>query len=97
MVDGSRFLFCRTVSRPDFFPPSYVEAQCLCSGCILVPDGSRNHPVPSENHSYNSVPIRQGRVFLRKELCRDGQKYRLRPLTLQVAVGCTCARPRSDS
>lgn len=83
------------VTNEDYFPSTYVEAQCLCSGCIVLPDGSSNHMPPTENHNYNSVAIRQSRVFLRRELCRDGQRYRLRPETLQVAVGCTCVRPKS--
>lgn len=81
----------------DHFPPTFSEAQCLCSGCILVPDGSKNHVVPSENHDYNSVPITQSRVFLKKQRCADGRTYQLKPEVLQVAVGCTCVRPRTSS
>lgn len=83
------------MSRRELFPPSFVEAQCLCSGCILVPDTSQKPLLPTENHNYNSVPITQSRVFLSRELCGDGVRYRLKPLTLQVAVGCTCARPKA--
>lgn len=93
-VEFSPLLF-RTVTKKEYFPSTYVEAQCLCSGCILIPDSSKKHMLPMENHNYNSVPIMQSRVFLRRELCRDGERYRLKPETLRVAVGCTCARPKS--
>ncbi|XP_068459888.1 interleukin-17C [Clinocottus analis] len=73
----------------DHFPSSYAEAQCLCFGCVLIQD---NKP-PVENHNYNSVPVIQSRVFLKKEPCSDGEKYYLKPVSVKVAVGCTCARP----
>ncbi|XP_039988102.1 LOW QUALITY PROTEIN: interleukin-17C [Xiphias gladius] len=79
------------ITKKDHFPPTYAEAQCLCSGCILIQD--MNPPV--ESHDYNSVPIKQSRVFLKRELCNDGKKYHLKPVTVKVAVGCTCARVTS--
>ncbi|XP_056907976.1 interleukin-17C [Takifugu flavidus] len=86
-----------TVFLGDCFPSSYTEAQCLCSGCILVPDSPQNQVLLTETHDYNSVPIKQSRVFLRKEVCADGKKHHLKPVTIQVAVGCTCVRPKTTS
>ncbi|XP_060932400.1 interleukin-17C [Limanda limanda] len=72
----------------DHYPPMYAEAQCLCSGCILI-QGKNS---PKETSDYNSVPVLQNRVFLKRELCPDGKRYHLKPVNVQVAVGCTCAR-----
>ncbi|XP_038561648.1 interleukin-17C [Micropterus salmoides] len=84
----------------DHFPSTYTEAQCLCSGCILIQEnrnsvGDKRHPV--ESHDYNSVPIKQSRVFLKRELCYDKKRYHLKPVTVDVAVGCTCARVKTSS
>lgn len=79
----------------DHFPSTYSEAECLCSGCILIQDVPGKGRVPVENFSYTSVPIIQSRVFLRRDLCGDGGTYRLTPVSRDVAVGCTCARPMS--
>lgn len=76
----------------DHFPATYTEAQCLCSGCILIQEDMR----PVESHDYNSVPITQSKVFLKREPCSDG-KYSLKFVTLDVAVGCTCARVKTSS
>ncbi|AWP09010.1 putative interleukin-17C [Scophthalmus maximus] len=83
-------IIMRLRTNKDHFPSTYAEAQCLCSGCILV---QGNNP-PTESHDYVSVPIRQSRVFLRRELCSDGEQYHLKPVTVDVVVGCTCARYR---
>ncbi|XP_044213534.1 interleukin-17C [Thunnus albacares] len=78
------------------YPSTYVEAECLCSGCIVFKD---NAPVESQN--FNSVPIVQSRVFLEKELCENqdntNRTYRLKPIRVDVAVGCTCVRARTSS
>lgn len=81
------------------FPSTYSEAQCLCLGCILIQDSPEQGKgrVPVENFSYNSVPIMQSRVFLKRELCSDGKKYHLTPVSREVAVGCTCVRPMNSS
>lgn len=89
------FFCCRLRSMKDHFPSTYSEAECLCLGCILIQDVSGKGRVPVENFSYTSVPIIQSRVFLRRDLCGDGGKYRLTPVSRDVAVGCTCARPIS--
>ncbi|TNN47668.1 hypothetical protein EYF80_042111 [Liparis tanakae] len=81
----------RLVPMKDHFPPSYAAAQCLCSGCVLVQAGGP----PVESHDYNSNVITQSRVFLKKELCDDGERYHLKPVAVKVAVGCTCTRPKS--
>ncbi|XP_061533386.1 interleukin-17C isoform X1 [Phycodurus eques] len=74
----------------DHYPSTYVEAQCLCSGCIMI----KNKGTPELSHDYNSVPVNQTRVFLKRERCSDGHKYYLKPISAVVTVGCTCARPR---
>uniref|UniRef100_A0A3Q2YF27 Interleukin 17c n=1 Tax=Hippocampus comes TaxID=109280 RepID=A0A3Q2YF27_HIPCM len=81
----------RYVSKPmkDHYPSTYVEAQCLCSGCIMI----KNQGTPELSHDYNSVPLTQTRVFLKRERCTDEQKYYLKPVSVVVTVGCTCARP----
>ncbi|XP_029993227.1 interleukin-17C [Sphaeramia orbicularis] len=73
---------------PDYFPSSYYEAKCLCTGCIMFKDD-----VPYQNHSFNSVALMQTRLFLKKEPCAGGKKYRLKLEAKKVAVGCTCVRP----
>ncbi|XP_075327334.1 interleukin-17C [Odontesthes bonariensis] len=77
-----------TVTNPDHFPHTYVEAQCLCQGCILVHENGS----VVESHDYNSAVIEQTRVFLKRVPCPNGEGYQLMPVSQQVAVGCTCAR-----
>lgn len=90
------FFHFRLRSMKDHFPSTYSEAECLCSGCILIQNQPGRGRVPVENFSYNSVPIMQSRVFLKRELCSDSSnKYRLTPVSQDVAVGCTCVRPTS--
>ncbi|XP_041795685.1 interleukin-17C [Chelmon rostratus] len=86
------------VRLKDHYPSTYAEAQCLCSGCIFIQDnkGWEKRPL-QESNDYNSVPIKQSRVFLKRELCSDGKKYQLKPVTLEVAVACTCARVKTSS
>lgn len=89
----------RLKTNKDHFPSTYSEAQCLCSGCILIQDSldEENAMIPAVNYDYNSVPIKQNRVFLKRELCSDGKKYHLKPVTVEVAVGCVCARASTSS
>ncbi|MEQ2184964.1 hypothetical protein GOODEAATRI_013315 [Goodea atripinnis] len=81
------FLLHRTVSKPDYYPSSYTEAKCLCSGCILV---HQNGSV-TENFDYNTKPLMHKSVFLKRVKCKEG-KYRLVPERLEVSVGCICVR-----
>ncbi|XP_039665225.1 interleukin-17C-like isoform X1 [Perca fluviatilis] len=81
------------VTKKDHFPSTYAEAQCLCSGCVLI----QNKSPPMESHDYNSHPVTQSRVFLKKEPCDSGKKYHLKPVTVKVAVGCTCVRANRSS
>ncbi|XP_033491794.1 interleukin-17C [Epinephelus lanceolatus] len=81
------------VTNKDHYPSTYAEAQCLCSGCILI----QNKGPPVESHDYISYPVKQSRVFLKKELCDDGKRYHLKPVTVDVAVGCTCTRVKTSS
>ncbi|XP_042351451.1 interleukin-17C [Plectropomus leopardus] len=81
------------VIQTDRFPSEYSEAQCLCSGCILIQDKKP----PMEIHDYDSKLIKQSRVFLKKELCEDGKKYYLKPVSEEVGVGCTCTRASTSS
>lgn len=74
---------------PDHFPDTYYEAHCLCEGCIKEGDKGLE-----ENYAYNSVPLSQSRVFLKKERCKDGtQTYHLRAVNVDIKVGCTCVQP----
>lgn len=85
-------LFSRLVTMEDHYPSTYVEAQCLCSGCIMF----QNQKL-IESHDYNSVPVMQSKLFLKREVCNDKKKYRLTPVSIDVAVGCTCARATTSS
>ncbi|XP_077452147.1 interleukin-17C isoform X1 [Stigmatopora argus] len=77
-------------SMKDHYPDTYVEAQCLCSGCIIV----KNKGPPELNNDYNSVTVNQTRVFLKREPCSDKGMYYLKPVSVTVSVACTCATPR---
>ncbi|XP_074534423.1 interleukin-17C [Halichoeres trimaculatus] len=83
-------------TRPDYFPSSYAEAECLCSGCILIENKENGDQGLVLSADYNSSPVTQTRMFLKRELCtgEDGPKYHLKPEYLEVTVGCTCVRPR---
>uniref|UniRef100_A0AAQ5X2I6 Interleukin 17c n=2 Tax=Amphiprion ocellaris TaxID=80972 RepID=A0AAQ5X2I6_AMPOC len=81
-----------TRTLEDHFPSSYSEAQCLCAGCLLVQrDGS-----VLESSDYNSRSVKQSRVFLKREPCDKGG-YSLKPVTVEVSVGCTCVKVVSRS
>ncbi|XP_030588330.1 interleukin-17C-like [Archocentrus centrarchus] len=80
-----------TLIKEDHFPSEYVTAQCLCSGCIQL----KNNKM-IEDDDYNSAPIVQNKVFYKKKLCDDKKTYRLSPVNVEVAVGCTCVRPQSS-
>ncbi|XP_071403141.1 interleukin-17C [Centroberyx affinis] len=73
-------------TKEDRFPRTFAVAQCLCEGCIMRKE---------ENMDYNSVPITQSRVVLKKELCEDGRTYRLVPVSESVVVGCTCVKAKT--
>ncbi|KAM9815358.1 interleukin-17C [Syngnathus typhle] len=81
----------RYVWKPmkDHYPPRYVEAQCLCYGCIVISSNGS----AEMTYDYNSAPVKQTRVFLKRERCDDGKMYYLKPVSVNVTVGCTCARP----
>lgn len=69
------------------YPSRYEEAECLCDGCII--NGV-------ENNSYNSVPVEQTFLFLKKVKCSsDPSKYSVEYEKVSVRVACTCAVPRS--
>ncbi|KAM4553413.1 interleukin-17C [Fundulus diaphanus] len=78
-----------TVTRPDYFPHTYTEAKCLCSGCILV---LKNGTV-IESPDYNSKPLVHAFLFLKRvrDNCKEGM-YRLVREKMEVSVGCTCVR-----
>ncbi|XP_065138779.1 interleukin-17C [Paramisgurnus dabryanus] len=77
----------RIVEDPEMIPSRYEEAECLCDGCII--NGAHNH-------SYNSVPVLQKMLFLKKVKClSDPSKYSFKIEYKEVAVGCTCVAPRS--
>ncbi|XP_052007986.1 interleukin-17C-like [Xyrauchen texanus] len=76
----------RTVHKPDMLPQTYEEAECLCDGCII--NGI-------ENMSYNSVPVEENRLFLKKVKCPfDENKYSLEYEYVKVTVACTCVVPK---
>uniref|UniRef100_A0A8C1MZY0 Uncharacterized protein n=1 Tax=Cyprinus carpio TaxID=7962 RepID=A0A8C1MZY0_CYPCA len=72
----------RTVEDTEMYPSKYEEAECLCDGCII--NGV-------ENRTYNSVPVKQTRLFLKKVPCpSDPKKYSLEYKLVSVTVACTC-------
>ncbi|XP_026783442.1 interleukin-17C [Pangasianodon hypophthalmus] len=76
----------RVETAHDLIPSVYEVAECLCSGCII--DGS-------ENTDYNSVPVMQSVMFLKKVSCTsDPEKYSLEVVYKTVPVACTCAVPK---
>ncbi|XP_071775478.1 interleukin-17C [Centroberyx gerrardi] len=79
-------------TKEDRFPRTFAVAQCLCEGCIMTVERKARE----ENMDYNSYPIKQSRVVLKKELCDDGKKYRLVPVSESVAVGCTCIKAKTS-
>lgn len=90
----------RHVTNQDYFPSTFVQAQCLCTGCILVQDRNQGPPEVVHSQDYNSVPIEQYRLFLKRELCDNvsgKRQYRLTPVYVKVLVGCTCARVNTSS
>ncbi|XP_026873825.1 interleukin-17C [Electrophorus electricus] len=67
-------------------PSSYQVAQCLCEGCII--NGT-------ENTDYNSVPVFQNMMFLKKVKCpTDSDKYSLQIHYEEIPYACTCAVPK---
>ncbi|XP_062277571.1 interleukin-17C [Scomber scombrus] len=70
----------------DYYPSTYAEADCLCSGCIVF-----KKEKPFETYDYNSVPVVQSKLFLKKESCGNNT-YHLKPVSRNVKVGCTCVR-----
>ncbi|XP_020496414.3 interleukin-17C [Labrus bergylta] len=76
-----------------YFPSTYYEAECLCSGCILIENSPDAEKRLIMSDAYNSVPIKARTMFLKKELCKDKQTYSLTTVYEDVAVGCHCARP----
>ncbi|XP_026086435.1 interleukin-17C [Carassius auratus] len=76
----------RIVENADMYPSKYEEAECLCEGCII--NGV-------ENMTYNSVPVNQTHLFLKKVPCpSDPKKYSLEYKLVSVTVACTCAVPK---
>uniref|UniRef100_A0A8C5D4N8 Interleukin-17C-like n=1 Tax=Gouania willdenowi TaxID=441366 RepID=A0A8C5D4N8_GOUWI len=76
----------------DHFPFTYVQAKCLCDGCIQF-----NKDGPFQNHIFNSVAVYQSRIFLKREPCKYNSTYRLTPVAENVAVACTCVNPKRVS
>ncbi|KAM9753540.1 interleukin-17C [Menidia menidia] len=80
------------VSDPDLFPPSYVKAECLCAGCLVLRDGAVR-----ETSDYNSHPVVQSRAFLKRVRCTAGTGYQLQLVLVDVPVGCTCLHYKTAS
>ncbi|NXE00271.1 IL17F protein, partial [Chaetorhynchus papuensis] len=68
---------------PNRFPRVIADARCRLSGCVS--------PLGQEDHSLNSVPIRQEILVLRREQRGCQQSYRLEKKI--ITVGCTCVTP----
>ncbi|NWS24051.1 IL17F protein, partial [Polioptila caerulea] len=68
---------------PDRFPRVLAHARCRLSGCAS--------PQGQEDHSLNSVPIRQEVLVLRRERRGCVPSYRLEKRV--ITVGCTCVTP----
>ncbi|CAK6966366.1 interleukin-17C [Scomber scombrus] len=64
----------------DYYPSTYAEADCLCSGCIVF-----KKEKPFETYDYNSVPVVQSKLFLKKESCGNNT-YHLKPVSRNVKV-----------
>ncbi|NXS81843.1 IL17F protein, partial [Erpornis zantholeuca] len=68
---------------PDRFPRVIADARCRLSGCLS--------PLGQEDHSLNSVPIKQEILVLRRERHGCSPSYRLEKRV--ITVGCTCVTP----
>ncbi|NWU82180.1 IL17F protein, partial [Onychorhynchus coronatus] len=68
---------------PNRFPQVIADAQCRLSGCVS--------PLGLEDHSLNSVPIKQEILVLRREQQGCRPTYRLEKRI--ITVGCTCVTP----
>ncbi|NXS12061.1 IL17F protein, partial [Neodrepanis coruscans] len=68
---------------PNRFPQVIADAQCRLSGCV--------NPLGQEDHSLNSVPIKQEILVLRREQQGCWPTYRLEKKV--ITVGCTCVTP----
>ncbi|NXK46808.1 IL17F protein, partial [Chauna torquata] len=68
---------------PNRFPQVIADAQCRLSGCV--------NPMGQEDHSLNSVPIKQEILVLRREQQGCLPTYRLEKKV--ITVGCTCVAP----
>uniref|UniRef100_A0A8C8ANZ7 Interleukin-17F n=1 Tax=Otus sunia TaxID=257818 RepID=A0A8C8ANZ7_9STRI len=79
--------FCVSIPRldedPNRFPQVIADAKCRLSGCV--------NPLGQEDHSFNSVPIQQEILVLRREQEGCLPTYRLEKKV--ITVGCTCAAP----
>ncbi|NXG24522.1 IL17F protein, partial [Grallaria varia] len=68
---------------PNRFPQVIADAQCRLSGCV--------DSQGQEDHSLNSVPIKQEILVLRREQQGCRPTYRLEKKV--ITVGCTCVTP----
>ncbi|KFQ15538.1 Interleukin-17F, partial [Leptosomus discolor] len=68
---------------PNRFPQVIADAECRLSGCV--------NSLGQEDHSLNSVPIRQEILVLRREQRGCLPTYRLEKKV--ITVGCTCVVP----
>ncbi|NWV20194.1 IL17F protein, partial [Origma solitaria] len=68
---------------PNRFPRVIADARCRLSGCVS--------PLGHEDHSLNSVPIKQEILVLRRERHGCVPSYRLEKKV--ITVGCTCVTP----
>ncbi|KAJ7997739.1 hypothetical protein DPEC_G00215250 [Dallia pectoralis] len=89
-VSPWRYIIDRMEGR---FPERIAVAECLCKGCLITRSGHQ-----AENHDYNSVPIMQTQMVLKKTKCHnDTGKYSLSSHFIQVPIACTCVKYRSSA
>ncbi|KAG5273643.1 hypothetical protein AALO_G00153840 [Alosa alosa] len=68
------------------YPEEIAMAECLCAGCVI--DGK-------ENREYNSFPVSQAMLVVRKKECSEKGRYSFKTEMIQVPVACTCLNPKS--
>lgn len=69
--------------NPSRYPRYVPEAYCLCTGCLVGPNGE-------ESTRYRSTPVYSPSVILRRTGSCVGGRHSYTERYVSVAVGCTC-------
>lgn len=78
--------FSRVTHVSNTFPSNIRHAVCKSGGCFI--DGQ-------EDNSFNSVPVYQSQMVLKKRPCKSHQgRYYFEVDFMNVAVACICVHPR---